>query len=113
MRRPVYIHPLVKKVIAILIVELVPTILGVVFSIVFENYVILESSYAILGVLLFLFALARNWNRDTNNYKANKTIVEDKRTDAYKEYKKFQRLLWILGLVNFALAYVVYLLFIM
>ncbi len=108
MRRPVYIHPMVKKVLAITIVELIPLVLGLVFSLIFKNFVILETSFAILGVLLLLFAVARNWNRDSNNFKANKTIVEDKKTDSYKEFKKFQLTLWILGAVNFLLSHLVF-----
>ena len=108
MGRPIYIHPVAKKAIIISLVELIPLVLGLVFSLIFENFVILETSFAIFGVLMFLFALARNWNRDSNNYKKNKTIVEDKKTDSYKEYKKFQRALWILGIVNLVLSHMVF-----
>lgn len=108
MGRPIYINPIVKKGLIIFGVELIPTVLGLVFSFVFENFVILETSYAILAVLLLLFAMARSWNRDSNNFRKNKTVVEDKKTDSYKEYRNFQLTLWILGIVNFLISHLIF-----
>lgn len=112
MRRFFYLHPGLKKVVGICIAELVPTILGLVFALVFENFVILEVAYALFGVLCLLFAMLRNWNRDSRNFRANKTIVEDPKTDSYKEYKKFQRTLWVMGLANLLASHLVFVIFI-
>ena len=108
MRRPIYIHPLVKKGLIITGVELVPLILGLIFSFVFENFVFLETFFAIIAVLMLLFAMLRGWNRDTNNYKKNKTIVEDQKSESFKEYKKFQVTLWILGLLNLLVSHMIF-----
>lgn len=111
MRRPIRIHPIVKKIIAIGILELIPTTIGIVFYFVHHDFHIMEVVYALLGVLLFLFAIARNWNRDSSNFKKNKTIVEDPKSESYKEYKKFQKELWILGIVNCLLSLLVFFIF--
>ena len=108
MRRFFYYHPILKKVFGICIAELVPAVIGLVFALVFENFVILEVAFALYGVLCLLFAMLRNWNRDSKNFRANKTIVEDTKTDSFKEYKKFQRTLWLMGLVNLLISHIVF-----
>ena len=77
MRRPIKMNHIVKNIIVISILELIPTGIGVAFYFVNNNFNILEVVYALFGVLLFLFACVRNWNRDSKNFKENKTIVED------------------------------------
>lgn len=111
MRRPIKINPIVKKAIIIGILELIPTSIGLIFYFLNHNFYMLEVVYALFGILLFLFACIRNWNRDTRNYKANKTIVEDTKSETYKEYKKFQRTIWILGAVNCILSLLTFLIF--
>ena len=106
MRRKIYLSPLTKKIISIAIVELIPALIALVLTLSFDNFLYFHYIYALWGVVIFLYALLRNWRRDTKNYKANHSIVEDKTTESYKEYKKNQLTLWLTGAGNIAISYI-------
>ena len=105
MRRHIYINPTVKKIITIAVVELFPAVIALVLTLTLSNFLYFHYIYALFAIVMFLFALIRNWRRDTKNYKKQHSIVEDPKTEDFKEYKRFQRTLWILGAVNVAISY--------
>lgn len=100
MRKYVYLSQKAKNVIATVIVELIPAVVALVLALVYENFKYFHYIYGIFGIIILLFALLRNWRRDTKNFKAQGSIVEDHTTESFKEYKKFQKTLWLLGLLN-------------
>ena len=106
MRRNVYLSPLAKKIISFVIVELIPAVVALALTLAFSNFQYFHYIYALWGILIFLYALLRNWRRDTKNYKTNHSIVEDKTTESYKEYKKTQLTLWLTGVANIAISYI-------
>lgn len=104
MRKYVYLSGKTKSAIAWIIVELIPTVVGVVLAILFENFQYLHYIYGLFGIIIFLFALLRNWRRDTKNFKTQGSIVEDRTSESFKGYKKFQKTLWIMGILNIVLS---------
>ena len=88
----------------------VPTIAGMILTIVLQRIVFLESFYIIFGVLVMLLALARSRRRDTKNYKQNNTVHEDHQDESYKEYRKMQLILYGVGLGLFLLSVIAFLL---
>lgn len=106
MRKYVYLSQKTKNLISMVIVELIPTIVGLVLTLVFENFQYFHYIYGIFGIIIFLIALGRNWRRDTKNYKTQGSIVEDHTAESYKEYKKNQRTFWLMGLLNIVLSMV-------
>ena len=65
MRRKIYLSPLTKKIISIAIVELIPALIAFVLTLLFDNFLYFHYIYALWGVVIFLYALLRNWRRDT------------------------------------------------
>ena len=104
MRKYIYLSPKVKTLISCCVVELFPTAVGLVLSLALGNFLYFHYIYGIFGIIIFIFALLRNCRRDTKNFKAHGSIVEDQRSESYKEYKKFQRTLWLMGLLNILLS---------
>ena len=76
---------------------LLPTIVGLILTLIMQRMVFLEAFYIIFGVITLLVALHRSRRRDTKNYKANHTMVEDKEKEEFKDYRKTQILLYCLG----------------
>ena len=111
MRQPGYLNPKIKEVLIYVVIILIPTILGVVLSLVFNKWIILESVYLIWGCVLVLVALFNSRRRDGKNLKKNRTIVEDKNTKEYKEYRNFQIRLYILGAICAVLSLISFLIF--
>ena len=87
----------------------IPTIVGLILTIILQRIVFLESLLIIFGVLVMLLALARSRRRDTKNYKQNNTIHEDHDNESYKEYRKMQLILYGVGLGLFLLSIVAFL----
>ena len=113
MRRKVELKPWMKRLIIVGIIFLVVTISGVIAS-GFNawNFVFLESFYLMTGAIFMLIALFNARSRENKNYKENKSIVEDESKQEYKEYKSFQRILWISGIVYIVLSLITFAIFI-
>ena len=81
-----------------LIAILVPTITGLILSIVLRRTVFLEAFYIIFGVITLLFALFRSRYRDNKNYRSTQKVKEDKEEQSYKEFRNAQIILYSIGL---------------
>jgi hypothetical protein len=107
------LSPLAKKIIIISSIFVMVTIIGVVFSILNNNnFMILESLYFLTGAIFMIVALFNARARDNKNFKEKKTIVEDERDPEYKEYKRFQSMLWIIGATFMVASLIIFFIFV-
>ena len=88
----------------------IPLISGSILAAVFQRIVWLESFLIIFGVIVIILALARSRRRDTKNYKQNNTVHEDHQDESYREYRRLQIVLYIVGLSLFLLSAVAFIL---
>lgn len=91
-----------------LIVLLIPTVIGLILSLVFANWIYLESLYVLFGCLDLLFALFKSHRYDSKNYKKNRSLYVDKKSKEFKEYRKTQLSLYSYGIVCILLSLLVY-----
>ena len=97
--RRIKLKPMVRNILILGSIFLAVTIAGLILSFVnSKNFIYLESFYMLTGTIIMLIALFNSRSRDNKNFKEKKTIFEDETKPEYKEYKNFQKMLWIFGL---------------
>lgn len=82
----------------------VPTAIGIPIAAIFYHRTILEALYLVFGVIALLIPLFKSRIRDSKNWKENHTIVEDKESDSYKNYRFLQTVMYIVGLITILLS---------
>lgn len=109
MRRYRKLKPWVSNLIVMLSVILVTTIIGLVFTWIFDwNFVILETSYMLVGIITMLIALFNSRSREKKHYKETKSVLEDKTTKEYKKFRVSQLYFWGFGILNVILSLLVF-----
>ena len=92
-----------------LVAFLIPTVTGLVLTIVLQRIVFLEAFYIIFGSLTLIFALYRSRKRDNRNYKKYKgnQMPEEKESD--RVFRNTQIFLYALGVTLLASSVVAFL----
>ena len=85
-----------------------PVIAGSILAAVFQRIVWLESSLIIFGVLVIILALARSIRRDSKNYKETGSVHEDHQNESYREYRRLQIVLYLVGVGLFILSLIAF-----
>lgn len=85
--------------------------LGFLITGITKDFVYVELIVAIFGIISLLLMMIRIRARDSRNYKKNKSIVEDKNTVAYKNWKAMQFCCLIVGVVLLLLSLLFFYLF--
>lgn len=85
--------------------------IGFIVTAINNDFVYVEIITAIFGVLSMLFMMARIRGRDSENYKKNKSIVEDKKTMDYKNWLRMQLSMLAVGVFMLLLSYIFFLIF--
>lgn len=87
----------------------VPSIIGIPLTASLSLPPIVEASYIIVGVISIMYGIFRSHFRDSRNYKKNKTVIEDKNTKEYQDYRFRQWTAYLAGLTDLLLSLVAYL----
>ena len=92
------------------VVDVLPLAIGLPLMFALQNPIYLEVTYIIFGVFALLAWLFRMRRRDSRNYKTNKSVFEQDKTNAdYKMYRATQWLMFGAGILALVLAYVSFL----
>lgn len=100
---------IIKEIVFLLVLLLIPTIIGLVLYILMQNLLYWEILYIIFGLVELLVMMAKIRARDSSNYRKNKTLVEDKKTDEYKHYIRGQKVLFACAVLTILCSLIVFL----
>ena len=92
----------------LIVSTLIPLAIGGIALLITEYLGVFEAAYVLIGLIDLLIITIRLHARDSRNYKKNKSIVEDKTTKDYKEWKNFQYLLGLAGAIDLLLSLVAF-----
>lgn len=90
---------------------ILPAVVGLIFWATLHTFTQFEAAFALFGIISILLALLRSRSRDSKNFKKNKTLHEDKKTDSYKQYRFEQWIFYITGLVDLLVGGIMFLIF--
>lgn len=103
---------IIKTIIYVSVLLLTPIIIGLPFTLGFDNKIILEVSFAIFGLLELLAIMIMIQAKQRRLYKTNTTNSDFKRSPKYQTYRSARFILLITAIINLVLSFLYHYIFV-
>ena len=100
---------IIKLIIATTLMIIIPFLVGLLLSSLFERKQAIESVFVIFGLIYLLALFVRIRMRDRRNWKENRTVFNDKKSKEYKNFMWIQYYILIMAAIMFILSLIFFL----
>ena len=99
---------LIRRIIIASVMIIIPIALGIILAVAFERPDYAESVLVGFAIIYLITIFTRSRLRDSRNWRANKTVFNDKKSKDYIEYRKGQWVLFYIALFLLASSLIIF-----
>ena len=101
----------IKFIIATSVMIIIPFLVGLLLSSIFERKQIIEAVFVMFGLVYLIALFVRIRIKDRKNWKESRTVFNDKKSKEFKNFMMIQYYLLIMAAVMFILSLIFFLIY--